>query len=115
MSKQLAQHPHKLFFLLSDPTRLRILCLLQRQSLCVTDLMEIIGALQPAISNHLRKLLKYGLVHRRPNGHRWIVYSLAPAGDSVTAAILNAVVHARHTSRQLARDAAKLKKAPRRP
>ena len=56
---QFAQQPHKLFFLLSDPVRLRILCLLQQQSLCVTDLVEILGARQPAVSNHLKKLVKH--------------------------------------------------------
>jgi DNA-binding transcriptional ArsR family regulator len=104
-----APQPHELFHLLSDPTRLRILSLLRQRSLCVKDLVEIIRARQPAISNHLRKLLHFGLVSRTPNGHRFVSYSLAPAGDRVTAKALELLADSRRQSSRLARDAAALK------
>jgi ArsR family transcriptional regulator len=109
----LEQHPHRLFFLLSDPTRLRILCLLQQQSLCVTDLTEIIGALQPAISNHLKKLVKHGLVYGERN-HRWVTYSLAQPSDRTTAAVLRTLAIARRKSKRLIKDGRRLKSKTRR-
>lgn len=54
--------------LLSDPTRLRILTLLQCESLSVAELQEILGMGQSRISTQLSLLKAEGLVHDTRSG-----------------------------------------------
>lgn len=61
---------------LADPTRLRILLLLQGQELAVTELQEILGIGQSRASNHLAQLKRAGLVVQRRSGKN-SYYSLA--------------------------------------
>lgn len=63
------------FHALSDPLRLHILDLLREQELCVCDLCEKLGVIQPKLSFHLKTLKEAGLVSARKQG-RWIYYSL---------------------------------------
>jgi DNA-binding transcriptional ArsR family regulator len=58
----------RIFAALSDPTRRRILDLLARAELCVTDLAKPFSISLPAISKHLRVLEKAGLVKRKRDG-----------------------------------------------
>ncbi len=59
----------KLFKLLSDETRLRILYYLtQRNELHVRALCELLGESQPAVSHHLALLRVAGLIERRREG-----------------------------------------------
>lgn len=53
---------------LADPNRLRILALLQNQTLCVCDLEEILGLNQSNLSRHLAKLRQSGLVSAQKKG-----------------------------------------------
>ena len=62
----------------ADPTRLRLLHLLQHGSLCVCDLQKVLRIPQPTISRHLAALRHAGLVVDTRNGAR-VNYSLAPA------------------------------------
>jgi ArsR family transcriptional regulator len=64
----------------SDPTRLRVLRLLQTGELCVGDLVKIIQVPQPTASRHLAYLRKAQLVMVRKRG-LWSYYSLAPASS----------------------------------
>ncbi|MFC0215124.1 ArsR/SmtB family transcription factor [Paenibacillus chartarius] len=64
------------FKLLGDKTRLTILGLLRERSLCVCDIVELLGMSQPAISQHLRKLRSGGLVREERRG-QWMYYHLA--------------------------------------
>jgi DNA-binding transcriptional ArsR family regulator len=57
-----------IFAALSDPTRRRILDLLTRAELCVTDLAKPFSISLPAISKHLRVLEKAGLIKRERDG-----------------------------------------------
>src|SRR6187549_1890959 len=67
-----------LFRLLGDEARLRILRLLGRQRLNVTELTSILGIAQPGVSRHLRLLREGGLVQEeRDRG--WTYYGLAAA------------------------------------
>lgn len=68
----------KLLRAFSDPTRLRILHLLQRGEVCVGDLVKILRISQPRVSRHLAALRQAGLVEVRKSG-LWCHYSLAPA------------------------------------
>src|SRR6476660_214456 len=54
--------------LLADPTRWRLLLLLEREELSVAELQEILGMGQSRISTHLGQLKQAGLVEDRRNG-----------------------------------------------
>lgn len=66
----------KVFKAVSDPSRARILKLLEEQELCVCQIMAVIELKQPTISKHLSILRKAGLVEARRSG-TWIYYSLS--------------------------------------
>ena len=60
---------------LADPLRVRIVELLAGEQLCTCHLVELTGARQTNISNHLRVLRAAGLVEPRPAG-RYTFYQL---------------------------------------
>jgi len=64
-----------LFKALADPTRLRILALLQTGSLCVMDIVKILSLPQPMISRHLAYLQKKGILKGEKKG-LWHFYTL---------------------------------------
>ena len=56
---------------IADPTRLRLLSLIQAQpghEACVCHLTEPLGLSQPTVSHHLKVLLQAGLVEREQRG-----------------------------------------------
>ncbi|MFJ6414392.1 ArsR/SmtB family transcription factor [Terribacillus saccharophilus] len=61
--------------LLSDPTRLMILKLVQEQAYCVCQFVEMFDTSQPAISQHLRKLKNAGMLHEEKRG-QWRFFSI---------------------------------------
>jgi len=63
--------------LLADPSRLRVLLLLECEELSVAELQEILGMGQSRISTHLAQLKQAGLVEDRRNG-KSILYRLKP-------------------------------------
>ena len=63
------------FKVLADPTRVRILRLLTVKSLCVCEVMSIIGMAQSTTSKHLRMLRDVGLIEDQP-GSIWTVYRI---------------------------------------
>lgn len=68
-----------MFRAFSDPTRLRLLHLLQiHTELCVCDLVSVLQLPQPLISRHLAYLKRAGLVQDRRVG-QWRHYSLTIA------------------------------------
>ncbi|MGA3163549.1 MAG: metalloregulator ArsR/SmtB family transcription factor [Verrucomicrobiota bacterium] len=66
---------------LSDPTRLRIVALLERDELSVNELQEITRLGQSRISTHLGLLQDSGLVQSRRDGKRTF-YKLNPRTDN---------------------------------
>jgi ubiquinone/menaquinone biosynthesis C-methylase UbiE/DNA-binding transcriptional ArsR family regulator len=62
----------------AESSRLRILVLLSRGDLTVTDLTEILGQSQPRVSRHLKLLLEAGLIGRYQEGS-WAFFRLADA------------------------------------
>src|SRR5216683_4941360 len=54
--------------LLADPTRLRLLLLLEQEELSVAELQEILGMGQSRISSHLAQLKRAGVVDDRRSG-----------------------------------------------
>lgn len=61
--------------LMSDPTRLRILCALEQGESDVSCLADLAGAARPSVSQHLAKLRLAGMVRSRREGQR-VVYEL---------------------------------------
>ena len=64
---------------LSDPTRARLMHLLQAEELSVAEIQEILGMGQSRISTHLAQLKRSGLVQDRRVGKN-IYYSWTPGG-----------------------------------
>ena len=62
-----------------DPTRLRLLLLLRRAELTVSELIEIVGQSQPRVSRHLKLLGEAGLLERFKEGS-WVFYRAADRG-----------------------------------
>ncbi len=58
----------KVFKTLADPTRVRILCLLEREELSVGELMEVLAMTQSRVSRHLGILREVGLLQDRREG-----------------------------------------------
>ncbi|MHB1430969.1 MAG: ArsR/SmtB family transcription factor [Streptosporangiaceae bacterium] len=67
---------------LADPLRARIIEMLADEQLCTCHLVELTGARQTNISNHLRVLREAGLVEAQPAG-RYTYYRLRP--EALTA------------------------------
>src|SRR5579862_5441772 len=67
---------------LSDPTRLRIVALLEKDELSVNELQEVTRLGQSRISTHLGMLADCELVKSRREGKR-TYYRLNPQADSV--------------------------------
>jgi ArsR family transcriptional regulator len=76
MPKPTATSPTSLLAAFADPTRLRILNLLQAGDLCVADLVQLLRVPQPTASRHLAHLRRAGLVATRKEG-LWVFYALA--------------------------------------
>ena len=60
-----------------EPTRLRLLSLLSRGDLTVTDLTDLLGQSQPRISRHLKLLGEAALIDRYQEG-AWAYFRLRP-------------------------------------
>jgi len=72
----------QLFKSLADETRLKMLwLLLNRDELCVCDIMGVLGITQSKASRHLRYLYHLGWVTDRRDGV-WMNYRLSVAPDS---------------------------------
>jgi SAM-dependent methyltransferase len=70
----------KVFKTLSDPTRIRILRLLEKQELVVQELMEVLGMAQSRISRHLALLREAGLLVDRRD-RTYVSYRFVPPED----------------------------------
>ncbi len=74
---------------IAEESRVRILAVLRRGELTVTDLTEILGQSQPRVSRHLRVLVDAGLVTKHREG-TWAFFRIVDDGapaELVTAAI----------------------------
>ncbi|MFL6183174.1 MAG: ArsR/SmtB family transcription factor, partial [Actinomycetes bacterium] len=64
----------------AEPTRLRLLALLNRGELTVGEICEILGQSQPRISRHLKVLNDAALLDRFRE-QNWVYYRTPPTGD----------------------------------
>jgi ArsR family transcriptional regulator len=80
-----------LLALFADPTRMRLLCLLERDELSVAELTRVTAVPQPRVSTHLGKLKEAGLIRDRRVGtstfYRMDIARLSPAVQSAWRAI----------------------------
>jgi len=65
---------------LAEPTRLRLVCLLLREELCVCELVDALRIPQYKVSRHLRRLRTAGVVEATRRG-RWMHYRISRAGE----------------------------------
>ncbi len=75
---------------LADPTRLRLLALLEAGPLCVCHFQTVLREPQVKISKHLAVLRARGFVKARRDG-TWMVYSLVKPAPKVLA-LLEALI-----------------------
>lgn len=81
--------------LLGDPLRAQIVELLAAEQLCTCHLVELTGARQTNISNHLRALRDAGVVTASPHG-RFTYYRLEPAALRTLGAALDRLADTAH-------------------
>ncbi|MBE2279066.1 MAG: winged helix-turn-helix transcriptional regulator [Ignavibacteriaceae bacterium] len=65
----------KLFKALSDPNRLRILKMLEKRTLCVCEITDVLNLATSTVSKHLSILKESELIVEEKNG-KWVDYSL---------------------------------------
>lgn len=69
--------------IISDNSRLQLLCILQNGEHCVCELMDHVKLSQSLISHHLKDLKDFDLVSDRKDS-KWSYYSLTPKGQEIT-------------------------------
>lgn len=69
----------------AESARLRMLALCAAGELSVTEITDILGMTQPAVSRHLKILAEAGLLIRFREGN-WVFYRLAEAGEAARLA-----------------------------
>lgn len=99
-----------LFAALADPTRLRLLNLMDGREVCVCYFVEILKQSQPKISRHLAYLRRAGIVSARREG-KWMHYRIERPEDAKAVAILEAALSSIKTDREMQADLARLRKA----
>ena len=72
---------------LSDPSRVKIMKMLQKRIMCVCEIKEALCIAQSTASKHLKILEEAGLVTSYKEG-LWVNYTLADGGNSPYAASL---------------------------
>ncbi|MEW6290146.1 MAG: metalloregulator ArsR/SmtB family transcription factor [Thermodesulfobacteriota bacterium] len=72
---------------LSDPSRVKLMKILNVKELCVCELRQLLGLAQPTVSRHLKILEEAGLVDYRKEGS-WIIYRLSSGEDSEYARVM---------------------------
>jgi ArsR family transcriptional regulator len=72
---------------LSDPSRLKIIKMLQHKPMCVCEIQKVLDIPQPTASRQLKILKDAGLAESRKSG-LWVNYNLADGSGSPYAAML---------------------------
>ena len=72
---------------LSDPSRVKIVKMLEHRPMCVCEIHTALNMAQPAVSKHLKVLESAGFVISRKSG-LWVNYSLSNGARSPYAAML---------------------------
>jgi ArsR family transcriptional regulator, arsenate/arsenite/antimonite-responsive transcriptional repressor len=102
----------KLFKVLADRNRIRILKLLETRKCCVCELSKVLGITQPSVSRHLKKLKSVGLICDEQEG-LWTNYVLSIPENSCAATILAMIRSWLNDDAVVKKDLMRLKKADR--
>ena len=95
---------------LGDLSRLRLLRLLRREELNVSELTGILGLSQSGVSRHLKLLRDAGLVDERREGG-WAYFHMHPADDGMAGRLLDALSFEIESAPDLEGDLARLEQA----
>ena len=68
--------------IVSEESRLKLLCILQNGSHCVCEMMKHVNLSQSLISHHLKDLKEAGIVQDEKKGLR-VYYSLTKRGEKI--------------------------------
>lgn len=93
LDAQLAWRAADVFKAFADPTRVKIIALLDAGELCVGELCLTLGMSQPAVSSQLRLLRTLGIVTVRREG-KHAYYALAD--EHIRNLFHQGLAHARH-------------------
>lgn len=91
--QEIVENTARLFKALGDPTRMKIICALAKEELCVCCLAETLSMEQSAISHQLKILRDLRIVTTRREG-KSIFYALDD--DHIFDIVNNAVAHMKH-------------------
>ncbi|MGD0443152.1 MAG: metalloregulator ArsR/SmtB family transcription factor [Edaphobacter sp.] len=100
----------QMFAALADPTRLRLLNLMNGREVCVCYFVEILKQGQPKISRHLAYLRRVGIVEARREG-KWMHYRIERPEDTRAASILDATLKSFEADRNMKADLVRLGRA----
>ncbi|MBQ5927519.1 MAG: winged helix-turn-helix transcriptional regulator [Clostridia bacterium] len=76
MAEEKLQTVCRFFKVLGEPSRMKIVCALQKGELCVYHIVEAVGGTQSAVSHQLRILKDSGVIRAKRVGQN-ILYSIA--------------------------------------
>ena len=97
----------------SDPTRVKILKMLEKKTMCVCEIQTGLGTAQSTASKHLKILEDAGLVSSKKDG-LWVNYALANGSQSPYAAnLLGSIRHWLNEEPEIAAIAGKVPKLDR--
>jgi ArsR family transcriptional regulator len=99
-----------LFSALADPTRLRLLNLMNGREVCVCYFVEILKQPQPKISRHLAYMRRVGIVNARRDG-KWMHYSITQPKDKAASVVLDNALSVLSDKREMKADVALLSRA----
>ncbi|APT85186.1 hypothetical protein CAQU_09005 [Corynebacterium aquilae DSM 44791] len=80
----------ELIHALHSPLRLKIVHLLAEQDMCVHEIVEILGANQPLVSQHLKVLKDAGVVDAERQGREQLYTLTCPASLKIMRTALSA-------------------------
>ncbi|MBU4082340.1 metalloregulator ArsR/SmtB family transcription factor [Patescibacteria group bacterium] len=61
--------------IIAEPNRLKILCILQKQEMCVCNIWQYLDLPQNLVSHHLKVLKNFKLINSRKEGTK-VIYSI---------------------------------------
>jgi len=97
-----------IFKALADENRVRALLALQKQELCVCQIVELLQLANSTVSKHMSILKQAGLVESKKKG-RWVYYKLAEGSAHSIDAILELILVETKRSPQIKADTKKMK------
>lgn len=106
MANKILMTYERLYEILGDANRLRILAMLKKKRMCVCELSHILRITPPSVSRHMKKMKTCGLVSDEQDGY-WTIYGLSKQIDAETEAIVMQAIAAVSADETVKKDSAK--------